>query len=60
MTPITVTVRGMRDLLGVGNTKAYELINDGMVETIAIGRRRLVLVASIEKLVESLRAGAQR
>jgi excisionase family DNA binding protein len=42
-------------MLDIGKTKLYELIADGELETIHIGRRTLVLRASIEGLVERLR-----
>lgn len=44
--------------LGIGKTKAYDLISEGSLETISIGSRRLVKVASIHKLVESFKIGA--
>ena len=42
-------------MLDIGKTKLYELIAAGELETIHIGRRTLVLQASIEALVERLR-----
>jgi len=36
--------------LGVGRSKAYELIAEGKLETICIGRRRLVRTDSIRAL----------
>ncbi|WP_198507722.1 helix-turn-helix domain-containing protein [Qipengyuania seohaensis] len=44
-------------VLGIGKTKAYELISDGSLETVSIGSRRLVKVASIHRLVESFDIG---
>ena len=41
-------------MLGVGRTKGYELVNGGRVETIRIGRRRLVTADSMKRLVEQL------
>ncbi|WP_081988026.1 helix-turn-helix domain-containing protein [Sphingomonas sp. 37zxx] len=38
--------------LGVGRTHLYRLINDGKIETIQLGRRRLVKAASLRKLIE--------
>ncbi len=37
------------DIYGVGRTKAYELINDGIVDTVKIGRKRLVVDASARR-----------
>lgn len=42
-------------MLGIGKTKLYELMASGELETIHIGRRRLVLQASIDALIERLR-----
>jgi predicted DNA-binding transcriptional regulator AlpA len=39
-------------MAGIGRTKFYELINEGRVKTVPIGRRRLVFVASIREMLE--------
>jgi excisionase family DNA binding protein len=39
--------------LGIGRTKIYELIADGTLATIKIGRRTLVKTDSIRALVEA-------
>lgn len=36
--------------LGLGRSKLYELISEGRVETVRIGRRRLVRVESVRAL----------
>lgn len=36
--------------LGIGRSKAYELIAEGRLETVTIGRRRLVRTDSIRAL----------
>ena len=36
--------------LGCGRSKVYELISEGALETITIGRRRLVRVESVRAL----------
>lgn len=36
--------------LSIGRSKLYELIADGKVETVSIGRRRLVKVASLRAI----------
>ena len=48
--PITVTVNAALDLTGLGRTKFYELIQSGVIKTINIGRRRLVIFSSLEEL----------
>jgi len=51
MEPLTITIAGARLALGIGNTKLYELINAGQLDTIRLGRRRLVKTASLRRLV---------
>ena len=53
MEPITVTVDGAKRALGIGHTKLYELIGEGRLATIKIGRRTLVRTDSIRALVEA-------
>ncbi len=53
MEPVTVTVDGAKKALGIGTTKIYELIGEGKLATIKIGRRTLVKTASIRQLVEA-------
>lgn len=52
MEPLTVTIADARRVLGIGNTKLYELINAGQLATIRLGRRRLVTTASLHQLVD--------
>lgn len=53
MEPITVTIDGAKKATGLGATKIYELINQGKLDTVKIGRRTLVKTASIRALVEA-------
>ena len=57
MKPLAVPVNTASKLLGVGNTKMWELIKDGRVKTISIDRRRLVIYDSLESLVSPFKAG---
>jgi len=50
MKPVTVTVENALRLSGLGRTKLYELMNQGRLKTVKIGRRRLVVFASLEAL----------
>lgn len=43
----TCTVAEACDAVGLGKTKFYELMGAGAVETITVGRRRLVCVPSL-------------
>jgi excisionase family DNA binding protein len=49
--PISVTVQTARKLTGLGNTTIYDLIKQEKLRTVAIGRRRLILYSSLEKLL---------
>lgn len=55
MDRITVAVAEAREALGLGTTKLYQLINAGQLETVKVGRRRLVTVASIKRLASGAR-----
>jgi hypothetical protein len=49
--PIAVPVTTARHMIGVGNTLLYELLASGDLKSIRIGRRRLILVESIRRLI---------
>jgi excisionase family DNA binding protein len=40
--------------LGISRTALYELIEDGRLKTVKIGRRRLVPIEAIEELIAGL------
>lgn len=42
-------------MLDIGKTKLYELIAEGELETIRIGRRTLIMQTSIDALIQRLR-----
>jgi excisionase family DNA binding protein len=50
--PITVTIQVALSLTGLGRTTFYQLIKEGRVQTITVGRRRLVVFASLEALAQ--------
>ncbi len=50
--PLTVTVDDTSKITGLGKTKIHELINQGRLKSVAIGRRRLVFLSSIEELLQ--------
>ena len=52
MEPVTVTVQDACKALGLGSTKIYELISLNKLETVKIGRRTLIKVPSIKRLVD--------
>ncbi|MBP7135064.1 MAG: helix-turn-helix domain-containing protein [Sphingomonadaceae bacterium] len=48
---LAISIKRTTEVVGVGKTKVYELINKGTLKTIRIGARHLVTVASIEELI---------
>jgi hypothetical protein len=54
MEPVLCSIADAARMLGIGRTKLYSILdNDGPLETVSIGTRRLVKVASIARLVEA-------
>lgn len=51
--PVTVTINTALEVTGLGRTKLYELIAQGIIKTITIGRRRLVVFSSLEELANN-------
>jgi excisionase family DNA binding protein len=49
--PLAVDVKTALEISGLGRTKFYALINQGKLQTVAIGRRRLVNYRSLKALV---------
>jgi excisionase family DNA binding protein len=49
---LTVSIKHAADLIDVNKRTMWRLIADGRVETIKVGRRRLVLYSSLEELVQ--------
>jgi len=52
MQPITTSINETAKALGLGRTSIYALIREGRLETIKLGRRTLVKVDSIRRLLE--------
>jgi len=48
---LTCTIAEACEATGLGRTKLYELIGAGHLDTTTIGRRRLVLVRSLQQLL---------
>jgi hypothetical protein len=49
--PLTVPVKMACQLVGIGNSTMWKYIRSGRVKTISLGRKRLVIYASLEELV---------
>lgn len=54
--PLTVRVETAMRMIGLGRTKFYELIGEGEIETIKVGRSTLVIVESLRAFVQSRRS----
>jgi len=50
MDPLLVSITDTATALNLGRTSVYALINEGKLDTLKMGRRRLVTVASIKRL----------
>jgi len=57
MDPVLCSIADAARVLGIGKTKTYELISESQLECVTIGSRRLVKVASINRLVEAASIG---
>lgn len=58
--PLAISVKTARELIGLGNTSMWGLIKSGDVDVVRIGRRTLVVAASLDALVASRIAAARR
>jgi len=50
-----ITVDQMRDRLAISKTKAYQIANDGSLDTVRIGRSLRISEESLERWLESMR-----
>jgi len=53
MQPIAISVKEAAEALSLDRTFIYALINEVQLETIKVGRRRLVKTESLRRFVES-------
>ena len=53
MEPLAVSINDTAKSLGVGRTTVYEMIKDGRLKAFKLGRRTLVRVESIRRLVDA-------
>jgi hypothetical protein len=49
--PLTITIATARQITGLGNTTIWKLIGEKKLQTVCIGRRRLVLYDSLRALL---------
>lgn len=57
-TPIAVGVAEAVRLTGISRTTLYEMISDGRLPSLRIGRRRLILSEDLERVLTDARDGA--
>ena len=50
MEPILCSIQDAAKALNLGRSKIYQLISERRLETVAIGRRRLIRVGSVRAL----------
>lgn len=48
----TLSVNEFCECVGIGRTKAYELLAQGELEVVRIGRRTLITMRSVDALLE--------
>lgn len=54
--PLSYTINDACKLLGIGKTKAYELINAGAIPAKKLGNKTLILESDLEIFLEKLEA----
>lgn len=51
--PLALSINDTAQTLGLGRTSIYAMIADGRLEAFKLGRRRLVKVESVRRLIGS-------
>lgn len=51
--PVAATIHDAGKILGVQRSTIYKLMEAGAIDSIKVGKRRLVIVASIHRFVEA-------
>ena len=52
--PLLLPVPEAGQMLGLGRSRIYELIDAGAIQSLKIGKRRLVIVESLKSFVQRL------
>jgi hypothetical protein len=55
----TATIPQFVDYSGIGRSKIYELLKHGVLESIRVGSRQLILLESYDRLIDAQRAVRQ-
>jgi hypothetical protein len=48
--PLLIPILDAFEVIGVGHTKGYQMVKDGLIETVMVGKRRYATRAGLEKL----------
>ncbi|MBB5343168.1 excisionase family DNA-binding protein [Tunturibacter empetritectus] len=51
---ITISVDEAMSATGIGKTMLYELLGDGSLRSIKLGKKRLIIVESLHELIASM------
>lgn len=54
--PLCVRINDAARMIGIGRTKLYELIGNGEVDVVKVGKATLVTTASLNAMIERRRA----
>lgn len=57
--PITMSITGAAQYLSLGRTTIRKLIGDGQLESVKIGRRRLVTTKSLVEFISQSRVSSR-
>jgi excisionase family DNA binding protein len=54
--PLSVDIPGACRLTGLGRSKLYELLGNGEIQSLKVGRRRIVTMAALRDFLNRLQA----
>jgi hypothetical protein len=57
---ITAPIGEFCALAGIGRSRVYELLGAGEIESITLGKRRLIIIDSYRRLIERQRAEGEK
>lgn len=59
MVQLTYRIPDAMAVTGIGRSKIYELVGAGEIEAVHVGRRTLIIAASLNDYIERRRVGPQ-
>lgn len=60
MQAVTMSVREFRARVGISQATTYKLINEGIIESVKVANRRLILVSSVDSLLDPHKSEDER